>query len=84
MSESLNPVPAETAWHSAIPPARWQAAVGVGVVLVAVGMGVGASQIAGDAGYGGVGPSFLPWLCAAVLAVCGVWLVWEALTGGYR
>ena len=84
MSESLNPVPAEPAWHSAIPSARWQAAVGVGVVLVAVGMGVGASQIAGDAGYGGVGPSFLPWLCAAVLALCGVWLVWEALTGGYR
>lgn len=84
MSESLNPVPAEQAWHSSIPPARWQAAVGVGVVLVAVGMGVGASQITGDAGYGGVGPSFLPWLCAVVLAVCGAWLVWEAMTGGYR
>jgi putative tricarboxylic transport membrane protein len=84
MSESLNPVPAEQAWHSSIPPARWQAAVGAGVVLVAVGMGVGASQITGDAGYGGVGPSFLPWLCAVVLALCGVWLVWEATTGGYR
>ncbi len=85
MSESLNPVPAEQAWHSSIPPARWQAAVGAGVVLVAVGMGVGASQITGDAGYGGVGPSFLPWLCAVVLALCGAWLVWEATDQvGYR
>lgn len=85
MTEGLKSVPAvDQAWHSAIPSARWQAAVGVGVVLLAAGMAVGASQIAGDAGYGGVGPSFVPWLCAAVLAVCGCWLVWEALTGGYR
>ncbi len=69
---------------SAIPSARWQAAVGAGVVLLAVGMALGASQITGDAGYGGVGPNFVPWLCAAVLALCGVWLVWEACTGGYR
>ena len=67
-----------------VPSARWQAAVGVGVVVVAIGMAIGASMIPGDAGYGGVGPSFMPWLCAVVLALCGVWLVWEALSGGYR
>ena len=67
-----------------IPSPRWQAAVGAAVVLVAAGMALGALQIPGDAGYGGVGPNFLPWLCAAVLALCGVLLVREALTGGYR
>ena len=69
---------------STVPAPHWQAAVGGGVFLAAAGLAVGALQIPGDAGYGGVGPNFLPWICAAVLGVCGVWLVWEALTGGYR
>jgi len=71
-------------WESAIPAARWQAAVGGLVVLVAIGMGIGASMIEGDAGYGGVGPNFLPWLCAVALGMCGIWLMGEAWTGGFR
>jgi putative tricarboxylic transport membrane protein len=69
---------------STIPSARAQTVVGVGVLLVALGMAFGAFQISGDAGYGGVGPNFLPWLCTVVLAACGAWLVWEARTGGFR
>ncbi|QNP48506.1 tripartite tricarboxylate transporter TctB family protein [Diaphorobacter aerolatus] len=67
-----------------IPSPKWQAAVGVGVLVVAGIMAVGALQIPGDAGYGGVGPNFLPWLCAIVLALCGALLIWEAMSGGYR
>lgn len=67
-----------------VPSPGWQAAVGGAVLLVAAGMAWGASHITGDAGYGGVGPAFVPWLCAAVLALCGGWLIWEAKTGGYR
>lgn len=70
--------------HSAIPSQRAQTVVGGLVVLVAAGMAWGASHVPGDAGYGGVGPAFVPWLCAVVLAVCGAWLIWEAQTGGYR
>lgn len=69
---------------SAVPSARAQTIVGGLVVLVAAGMAWGATHIQGDAGYGGVGPAFVPWLCAVVLALCGVWLIWEARTGGYR
>lgn len=69
---------------SAIPSPRWQAAVGGAVILVALGLALGAFTIPGAAGYGGVGPNFLPWVCAAVLALSGVLLVREALTGGYR
>ncbi len=69
---------------NSIPSPRAQAIVGAGVLLVAAGMAFGALQISGEAGYGGVGPNFLPWLCAVVLAVCGAWLVWEARTGGFR
>lgn len=61
-----------------------QAAVGVGVLLVAALLAWGALSIPGDAGYGGIGPNFLPWVCAAMLALCGGCLVWEARTGGYR
>lgn len=75
---------APPAVESSIPSPRWQAAVGASVLVVAAVMAAGALQIPGDAGYGGVGPNFMPWLCAAVLGVCGVLLVWEALSGGYR
>lgn len=68
----------------AIPSPRWQAAVGGAVILVALGLALGAFTIPGAAGYGGVGPNFLPWVCAAVLALCGALLVREALSGGYR
>lgn len=67
-----------------VPSAMAQTIVGAGVLLVAIGLAVGALQIPGDSGYGGVGPNFLPWLCAAVLGLCGTMLIWEARTGGFR
>lgn len=61
-----------------------QVAVGGGIVLVGVALAAGALGIPGDAGYGGVGPNFLPWLVAAGLAVCGILVLREAFTGGFR
>ncbi|HET7525817.1 MAG TPA: tripartite tricarboxylate transporter TctB family protein [Burkholderiaceae bacterium] len=61
-----------------------QAAVGTGVLVAGVGLGIGAIGIPGEAGYGGVGPNFLPWLVAVSLTVCGAWLLREALSGGFR
>lgn len=84
MSDAVSPTPANPLEELSIPSPKWQAAVGVGVLVVAGVMATGALQIPGDAGYGGVGPNFLPWVCAIVLGVCGVLLVWEALSGGYR
>jgi putative tricarboxylic transport membrane protein len=63
---------------------RVQALVGAGVALTGLGLAAGALSIPGEAGYGGVGPNFLPWLVAAVLTVCGVLIVREALSGGFR
>lgn len=54
------------------------------VLAGAAFMAMGAGKIEGDAGYGGVGPDFLPWVCAVALAVCGALLIWEASTGGFR
>lgn len=61
-----------------------QTLVGLAVLGIALALAGGALSIPSAAGYGGIGPNFLPWLVAAVLAACGVLLVREARTGGYR
>ena len=61
-----------------------QTAVGGGVLLIALALAAGAVSIPAAAGYGGVGPNFLPWLMAAALAVCGAMIIREARTGGFR
>ena len=62
-----------------------QTLVGAGVALVGLGAGGRRHQHSRrDAGYGGVGANFLPWLVAAVLIICGVMIVRESLTGGFR
>ena len=61
-----------------------QILVGAIVTLTGLGLAVGALKIPGEAGYGGVGPNFLPWMVAVVLTVCGILIVREAMTGGFR
>jgi len=61
-----------------------QTLVGAAVLLTGLGLAAGAITIPSAAGYGGVGPNFLPWVVSVVLAVCGVLMVREALTGGFR
>jgi putative tricarboxylic transport membrane protein len=63
---------------------RHQTLVGTGVLLLGLLISGGALQISSEAGYGGVGPNFLPWVVGGLLALCGSFLVWEALTGGFR
>jgi len=65
-------------------PFLLQTLVGVGVLLIGLGLAVGALSIPSAAGYGGVGPNFLPWLVSLSLLVCGGFIVWESRTGGFR
>lgn len=60
-----------------------ESAVGVACLLVGLGIAAGATQISGDAGYGGVGPNFLPWVVGIALSLCGSGLVWQAQCGGW-
>ena len=53
-------------------------------MLTGLGLATGALGISSNAGYGGVGPNFLPWLIAVSLLVCGGFIVWEARSGGFR
>jgi putative tricarboxylic transport membrane protein len=61
-----------------------QTLVGAGVSMIGLALAAGALTIPSAAGYGGVGPNFLPWLVAVVLVVCGVLMIREARTGGFR
>ena len=61
-----------------------QTAVGAGVLLLGLALAAGAVSIPSAAGYGGIGPSFLPWAMAAALSACGVMIIREARTGGFR
>ena len=78
--------PESSVSHSAeATSAPWpQYLVGVGVLLTGAALAYGAIGISSEAGYGGVGPNFLPWVVSIGLTVCGAWIVWEARTGGFR
>ena len=65
-------------------PSMAQTAVGAGVVLIGLALAAGAINIPSAAGYGGIGPNFLPWAISAVLALCGLMLIVEARTTGFR
>ena len=66
------------------PPSTLQTVVAVGVLLIGLALAAGAVSIPSAAGYGGVGPNFLPWVVSIALMVCGAFMVWESRTGGFR
>ena len=65
-------------------PSLPQTLVGGGVLLTGLALAAGAISIPSAAGYGGVGPNFLPWVVAGALALCGVLLIVEARGTGFR
>lgn len=65
-------------------PLTLQTCVAGSVLLLGLAMAVGAISIPSAAGYGGVGPNFLPWLVSVALMVCGAFMVWEARAGGFQ
>ena len=69
-------LPAARTWH--------EAALAAGVLLIGALLAAGALTIPGEAGYGGVGPSFLPWVVAVALMLCGALLLVQALGDGFK
>ena len=61
-----------------------QTLVGIGVLLIGAGLAFGALSIPSAAGYGGVGPNFLPWLVSTALLVCSGFIIRESVSGGFR
>jgi len=61
-----------------------QTLVGMGVLLIGLGLAFGALSIPSAAGYGGVGPNFLPWVVSLALLVCSGFIIRESVSGGFR
>jgi putative tricarboxylic transport membrane protein len=63
---------------------RVQAVIGLGFIVAGVAMAGQTFLVDAEAGYAGIGPRFFPFAIAAGLGLCGLGLIWEALSGGYR
>src|SRR6185503_12659823 len=56
----------------------------VSVLALGIGVAVGASQLSGAGGYARVGPNAAPAVIAGGLILLGLWLAYEAFSGGWR
>lgn len=55
-----------------------------GVLAVGLGAATVTATLPSEGGYAGIGPNFMPGLVSVGLVALGVWLLYEALTGGWR
>jgi len=61
-----------------------QIALSLGVLALGAGIAVGTSYLPSQGGYARIGPNFIPAVVAFGLIVSGAFLLYEALTGGWR
>ena len=54
------------------------------VLALGIAVAVGASQMSGAGGYARVGPNAAPAVIAGGLILLGIWLAYEAFSGGWR
>ena len=59
-------------------------ALSIGVVALGAGLGAVTATLPSEGGYAGIGPNFIPAIVAAGTILCGLWLAFEAFTGGWR
>jgi len=59
-------------------------ALSLGVLALGVGVAAVTTTLSAEGGYAGIGPNFFPAVTAAGLVVVGAWLLYEALSGGWR
>ncbi len=63
---------------------RAEVALSAGVLALGVGAAAVTATLPSEGGYAGIGPNFMPGLVSAGLVVLGAWLLYEALSGGWR
>ncbi len=56
----------------------------LGVAALGVGAALVTASLPSEGGYAGIGPNFVPAMVAGGLALLGAWLLYEALSGGWR
>ena len=63
---------------------RAELALSIGLLVLGLGVSVGTAFLPGEGGYARIGPNFMPGVVGGGLTVVGAWLLYEALTGGWR
>lgn len=58
-------------------------ALSLGVLALGVATGATTATLSGEGGYANIGPNFMPAVVAFGLTACGLWLLYEALSGGW-
>jgi putative tricarboxylic transport membrane protein len=59
-------------------------ALSLGVLALGAGVVAVTAQLPSEGGYARLGPNFVPGVVGAGLLLLGLWLGWEALSGGWR
>lgn len=59
-------------------------ALSLGVVALGAGIAGVTATLPSEGGYAGIGPNFMPGIVAAGTILAGLWLAFEAFTGGWR
>ncbi len=63
---------------------RAEVALSLGVVALGVGVAAVTATLPSEGGYAGIGPNFIPAVVAGGIILLGLWLSFEAFTGGWR
>jgi putative tricarboxylic transport membrane protein len=61
-----------------------ETALSLGVLALGVAAAVATALLPGEGGYAKIGPNFMPGVVAFGLIACGLWLLYEVVTGGWR
>ncbi|MBL8383048.1 MAG: tripartite tricarboxylate transporter TctB family protein [Burkholderiales bacterium] len=67
-----------------MPRSAAEVALSLGVLALGGGAVATTAGLSGEGGYSGIGPNFVPAIISGGLVVLGVWLLVEALSGGWR
>ena len=65
-------------------PKPAEAILSLAVIVLGIAVAVGASQLSSAGGYARVGPNAAPAVIAGGLILLGIWLAYEALSGGWH
>lgn len=59
-------------------------ALSLGVLALGLGVAGVTATLPSEGGYAGIGPNFIPGVVGAGIILLGIWLCYEAFTGGWR
>jgi len=59
-------------------------ALSLGVLALGIGVAAVTATMSSEGGYAGIGPNFMPGVVGVGIILLGLWLAFEAFTGGWR